>query len=412
MRTSSLTAVDSDAARQIRAIADTCVKCGLCIERCPSYRVLQREQDSPRGRIALADALARGQLAPDDPGALAALDRCLNCGTCTRVCPANVDYAQLIDLTRAAFPAPQPIARRAARWLTRHRNLLRALRPMARVARRSALLRRLLPRAVPLRDALATVAIGSDATPVPDFTAATGPRRGAVALFRGCVAGVLDADTQQAAIRVLTRLGYDVHAPGGDHCCGALDRHHGQADQARDRAQDARMRYHALPVDQVLGSATGCHAQLRDAVFAESGPAFDDLFAFLDRDELLPTLTFRALTMRVALHVPCTQRDTPGSLAALARVLSRIPGLDIVQLPEEPACCGAAGSYFADHPQVANALRAERVAHLEAAAPMRVLTSNIGCRMHLAAGLAAAGNTATVVHPITLLDLSLRESLT
>ena len=412
MNARASTPPDADPAAQIRAIADTCVKCGLCIERCPSYRVLQREQDSPRGRIALADAMARGQLSPDDPGALAALDRCLNCGTCTRVCPADVDYARLIDLTRATFPAPQPVARRGARWLTRHRNVLRALRPVARVAARSALLRRVLPNATPLRDALAACSAERDDTPVQAFTPAIGPRRGSVALFRGCVAGVLDADTQQAAVRVLVRLGFDVHAPGGDHCCGAFDRHHGYATQATERAGHARTRYRALPVEQVLGTVTGCHAQLRDAVFAGTSLPFDDLFGFLDRDAVLPTLSHRPVPRRVMLHVPCTQRDVQGDEAAVMRVLARIPDLDVVRLPEEPACCGAAGTYFVDHPQVANALRAERVTQIEAAATNEVLTSNVGCRMHLAAGLIAAGSAAAVVHPITLLDLSLRESAT
>ncbi len=404
------TAIQTDAAAQIRAIADTCVKCGLCIERCPSYRVLQREQDSPRGRIALADALARGQLAPDDPGALAALDRCLNCGTCTRVCPADVDYARLIDLTRAAFPAPQPVGRRAARWLTGHRNVLRALRPMARVAARSAALRGLSVQAAPLRDALAARAPQPNEGPVPVFTPATGSRRGSVALFRGCVAGVLDADTQQAAVRVLARLGFDVHAPAHDHCCGALHRHLGAASQAAERAEQARTGYRELSVGQVLGTVSGCHAQLRNVVFAGTSIAFDDLFAFLDRDPVLPTLTHRPVSRRVALHVPCTQRDVHDGTNAVLRVLSRIPDLDVVPLPAEPACCGAAGTYFADYPQVANALRAERIAHIEATAPNQLLTTNIGCRMHLAAGLVAGGSAVEAIHPVTLLDVALRES--
>lgn len=403
-----------DAATQIRAIAETCVKCGLCIERCPSYRVLQREQDSPRGRIALAAALAQGQLAADDSTALAALDRCLNCGTCTRVCPADVDFNRLIDLTRATFPSPASAARQGARWLTRHRGALRVLRPIARAFVRTRL-RQLLPRtsaAAAMVDVLSATSRNADAPPVPDYTPATAPRRGSVALFRGCVAGTLDADTQQAAVQVLGRLGFDVHMPAANHCCGALDRHQGLVQAAATRASDAQARYRAAPVAHVLGTASGCHAQLRERVFAGTPLAFDDLFAFLDRDEVLPTLSHRPLALRVALHVPCTQRDIVGSGAALLRVLARIPQLEIEQLPEEPACCGAAGTYFADHPQVANALRSERVAQIGSSLPARVLSTNFGCRMHLAAGLADAGLGVTVVHPISLLEIALRESAT
>ncbi|MEO6066257.1 MAG: (Fe-S)-binding protein [Lysobacterales bacterium] len=401
-----------DAATQIRAIADSCVKCGLCIERCPSYRVLQREQDSPRGRIALAAALAQGQLAADDATALAALDRCLNCGTCTRVCPADVHFDRLIDLTRAAFPAPEPAARRGARWLTRHRGVLRVLRPLARSLARSPL-RRALPEAsasAAMLDVMAHSSRVDDTRPAPAFTPAIALRRGSVALFRGCVAGTLDADTQQAAARVLACLGFDVHMPGANHCCGALDRHHGDAREAATRGDDAHARYRAVPVSHVLGTVSGCHAQLRDHVFTDATLAYDDLFEFLDRDTVLPTLVHRALPLRIALHVPCTQRDVAGKDTALRRVLARIPGLDIASLPEEPVCCGAAGTYFADHPRIANALRDERVTQVRQQSPDRVLTTNIGCRMHLAAGLANAGVAVPVVHPITLLELALRES--
>ncbi len=408
------TFADSDAAAEIRAIADTCVKCGLCIERCPSYRVLQREQDSPRGRIAVADAMARGLLAADDPTALAALDRCLDCGTCTRVCPADVDYSRLIDLARATFPAPEQAPRTAARWLTRHRGALRALRPLARAVVRSPLRRALRsgPATTAMIEALARAPApaNADARPAPVFTPAMGPRRGSVALFRGCVAGSLDADTQRAAVEVLARLRYDVHMPAQDHCCGALDRHHGRAREAGARAADACTRYQSLPVSQALGTVSGCHAQLRDHVFTGASIAFDDLFAFLDRDELLPTLGHAPLPLNVVLHLPCTQRDVAGADAALRRVLARIPALAIERLPEEPACCGAAGTYFADHPRIANALRTERVAQIGALRPARVLTTNIGCRLHLAAGLADAAVEAPVIHPITLLALSLRES--
>ncbi len=402
----------ADALHKIRAIADTCVKCGLCIERCPSYRVLQREQDSPRGRIALAAALAQGQLPADDATALAALDRCLNCGTCTRVCPADVDFNRLIDLTRSTFPAPEPAARRGARWLTRHRGALRALRPLARALARTPL-RRALPEAstsAAMLDVMAQAPRVDDAYPAPAFTPALAPRRGSVALFRGCIAGTLDADTQRAAARVLARLGFDVHMPVANHCCGALDRHHGHARDAAARGADAHARYRAVPVSHVLGTVSGCHAQLRDHVFADAALAFDDLFAFLDRDTVLPTLAHRALPLRIALHVPCTQRDVAGTDAALRRVLARIPELEFVRLPEEPVCCGAAGTYFADHPRVANALRAERIAQISAAMPDRMLSTNIGCRLHLSAGLAGAGIKVTVVHPITLLELALRES--
>lgn len=403
---------DSAGKARIRAIADTCVKCGLCIEQCPSYRVLQREQDSPRGRIALAAAMADGTLAVNDPHALAALDRCLNCDTCTRVCPANVDYRSLIDEARNAFPQPVTFARRASRTLQHHRQWLRVLRPFARALSKWRVpgLNQSEPGPMTaLRESLAAASAGANAIAAPGFTRAHPPWRGTFALFRGCVAGVLDADTQHAAVRILSRIGYGVHAPRANHCCGALDRHHGRSDEAGVSADHALALYASTPATRVVGTVTGCDAQLRSEVFGGTALAFDDLFTWLAGDEQMTALRLKALPLRVAVHVPCTQRAMAGADAAMREVLSRIPGVELIDLPEAPQCCGAAGTFFADHPGIARTLREERLGQILALAPDCVLSSNVGCRLHLAAGLRESGSRTEVIHPAVLLERALPE---
>ena len=39
-----------------------CVHCGLCLESCPTYRELEDEKDSPRGRLYLMRGLWEGEL--------------------------------------------------------------------------------------------------------------------------------------------------------------------------------------------------------------------------------------------------------------------------------------------------------------------------------------------------------------
>ena len=84
---------------QLSVETDRCVKCGMCLPECPTYRLAANENESPRGRLALIEGLAQGQLQPDGP-MVAHLDHCLNCRRCERVCPSQVRYGHLIDEAR------------------------------------------------------------------------------------------------------------------------------------------------------------------------------------------------------------------------------------------------------------------------------------------------------------------------
>ncbi|MCP4341712.1 MAG: 4Fe-4S dicluster domain-containing protein, partial [Desulfobulbaceae bacterium] len=83
----------------ILAEADRCVKCGYCLPHCPSYALSADEGESPRGRIALIQALIQGTV--DTPRLHRHLDSCLVCRACEAVCPSEVRYGQLISAVRA-----------------------------------------------------------------------------------------------------------------------------------------------------------------------------------------------------------------------------------------------------------------------------------------------------------------------
>jgi glycolate oxidase iron-sulfur subunit len=133
------------------------------------------------------------------------------------------------------------------------------------------------------------------------------------------------------------------------------------------------------------------------------GQSIVDIDAFLASDAELPRLCFNPLAARAALHLPCTQVNVVGAVDSIRELLRRIPDLDVVDLPLQPRCCGAAGGYFAEHPAIATRLRDEKLDQALAAAPDIVLTTNIGCRIHLAAGLRERGVSPRVMHPLALL---------
>src|SRR5690242_5887103 len=123
------------------ADADKCVKCALCLPHCPTYRVSQDEGESPRGRIALMQGMATGQLAIT-PRLTAHLDQCLSCRACEAVCPAEVPYGKLIDAARRELRShghPEPLKARLFAFFMRHRSRLQLLQGLLRLADRSGL---------------------------------------------------------------------------------------------------------------------------------------------------------------------------------------------------------------------------------------------------------------------------------
>ncbi|GAB3780341.1 (Fe-S)-binding protein [Dyella agri] len=376
---------------RIAALADQCVQCGLCLPVCPTYALGRNEAESPRGRIAIAAALARG--AADPTAELRAhLDHCLGCLSCQQACPAGVQYDELLIETRALLgPAPQRPQRLLS--LLRRPTLLRALRRIGsalRATRWRRLLSARLPARSPWRVALQLLPDAPTA-PLPQGD----PAPTELALFPGCVASVEDAEAQQAALALLRAAGFQVQVLPA-FCCGAMDLHDGDSAPAARAAERVRQAWQASGASRLLSVTPGCLGTLRRAL--PGVPVLDPWSLLAESAE---RLCFRPLPLRVALHLPCTQVNVARSEAAMLQLLRRVPGLDVVPLPRPPHCCGAAGSHLLEFPEQAAQLRDATLQPLAALAPARLLSSNIGCRLHLATGAGAA--SWITQHPLSLL---------
>lgn len=397
------------AARFPLAEADLCVKCGLCLPHCPTYLQAGHEADSPRGRIALLQAQAQGIL-HTTPVLEAHIDGCLACRACERVCPAQVPFGKLLDQGRANLAAERPARTRRDRligfFLTRRgpRTLLRALlrayqrsglQSLVRVTRllgsgRLARYESLLPASVPHTNRSAAPAR-------PHET---------VQLFTGCAGELLDAETLADCTSMLQALGVRVEIPADQVCCGALHQHAGEMDQARKLSQHNVRAFNGTA--PVLFAASGCGAGLRDypALFGDEARSLSartqDVSAYL-LAHWRETLSLRPLPLRVAIHTPCTLRNVVGGADSVARLLAKIPQIELLELDAQQACCGAAGSLFITQPRLADALIQPKLDAAQQLQPDLIVSSNIGCTLHLAAALRRAGLRVSVLHPVTLL---------
>jgi glycolate oxidase iron-sulfur subunit len=416
---SGIAIVTQDRQQRLLSLADRCVKCALCLPHCPTYRQSGDESEGPRGRIALIQGLALRALEPTAQ-LQGHLDRCLGCRACEAMCPAQVQFGELMDLAREELTSAAKPASRLQRLgfrIVRRRALRRGVAWVIYLYRRTGL-QRLTRRSGVLRLlGLARLEGYVARTPRPQALRphypAQGARRGRVALFTGCLGESFEQGTLGAAIEVLTRLRFEVVIPPAQSCCGALFLHAGEKARAQQLAARNLAAFAGADIDAILYTASGCGAQLgeyerltNDATSAFVG-RLRELSAFLAELDW-EGLPIEPLAARAAVHDPCSLRNVCGGVEAPYRLLARIPRLAVEPLAGNHSCCGAAGTYMLSEPAMADALRAPKLLAAEAAAPDFLLTSNIGCALHLAAGLRERNPALEVLHPVALLARQLR----
>ncbi|MES9966494.1 MAG: (Fe-S)-binding protein [Sedimenticola sp.] len=389
--------------QQILSEADHCVKCGLCLPHCPTYQVTGDEGDSPRGRIALIQAIAEGVL--DSPRANDHLDRCLGCRNCETACPSGVSYGELLDSIRQLSP---PTRDHDSSTLLRllpglaHNSLsIPALRAYQKSGARKLARRIGGERFRRLDQLLPTLDSPRQTKPLYQATGAT---RGRVGLFTGCVGRITDMSAIDSAIRVLTHLGLEVAVPEEQVCCGAMDQHDGRQEKSAQLALKNQEAFGGLQLDALITLASGCGGQLKEQ--GEKGqlqtaPVMD-FSHFIMQLQDPHAVRLEPSDARLLLHTPCSLKNVMRCPDEPRRMLELIPGLRIEELPSG-GCCGGAGSFMLTQPELAESLRSPLVESIAQSAPDFVVTSNTGCALHLRTGLEQAGISTPVVHPAELI---------
>ena len=385
---------------EIQALADQCVMCGLCLPHCPTFRLTRSEGESPRGRLSLMAALSRGAL-PASENLAGHIQRCLDCGSCERVCPSKVPYSQLLAQTRRQLdPADQS---QTSAWQHQLLTSPKGIRQLGRIADglRFTGLSKLAASLNPV------AAIGQfAATPpkwAPHYPSKTKQTEQA-GLFLGCAQQLFDADALRHTIGLLTSMGVSVHVPPTQTCCGALDRYRSDQQRADQMLRSNQNAFAGAATPVLLHTGSGCLSHLRK----QPGlPPVAEICAWLLERQKRWESALRPLPLRIALHTPCTHRNAPTGTGAATALLAVIADLAVVPITEGFGCCGAAGNYMLAQPTVASGLRAPLLAWLKDEQIDCVATTNIGCALHLQAGMRALGRELSVVHPVSLLHRAL-----
>ena len=368
---------------QAAQIIESCVHCGFCLATCPTYQLLGDELDSPRGRIYLIkSALEQNQFSLKS---LSHMDRCLTCRSCETTCPSGVEYGQLLEIGRDLMESKRGKLQALYRYVVRKTLLTPFIfRPLGYFYRHSKI---------------------SSKSIKPEKIDAK------VLLIAGCVQPSLAPNINHSIKNILSKLNVEVLETSQAQCCGALDQHLAASSDAMKKVKrniDIWTQKLESGFDSIISSASGCGVMVKDyhKLFKSSDPYFQKaLFVSSktkDIAEFLATKDLSALHLseiNVTYHEPCTMQHGQELSGLVESILSQF-GYIKKTVKDSHICCGSAGAYSIFESKISNQLRNNKIENLNASQPNMIVTSNIGCLMHL-----QKGSSIPVKHWVELLDV-------
>jgi len=407
-----------------------CIRCGLCLSVCPTYREAGTETNSPRGRVALIRSALEGKLEISD-NFVDHMYRCLNCMACAAVCPSGVQAQEIIVDERVEIDnkLPQPAIKKwifegllpatprleAAMWPLRLYQRTGA----SWVAEKSGILNLLPMHLGEIAKMPPTASMRPLRHKLPETVAAEGERKYRVGFFLGCAQSLLYADSSAGTVRVMARNGAEVVTPKSLSCCGMPAMAYGDLDTAMKMARTNIDLFEQAGVDAIITDCATCgefgkhYKELlkHDPEYAEKAAAYSDKMRDISQflAEIPMDDRMGEVKAKVTYHDPCHLVRGQGVTAEPRKLLKMIPGIEFVEMKEADWCCGGAGTYMMTHYETSMGILDRKMANAGATGAEVIASGCPVCQMQLRYGARRAGMNARVTHPIALLDEAYRK---
>lgn len=403
-----------------------CMRCGMCLPACPTYKETFLETASPRGRVALVRKVQEGELDQSEQ-LLEYLSLCLDCQACASACPCGVNAGELVAeftcerkegrglgfmedlILRKLVPHPDRLETSMVPMRmyqkTGLQNLVRKLGILKMFPKQLERMEGLLPDLPdkPLRQE------------IQEITPAIGEERGTVGFFLGCVMSLIFSDASRATIKLLSSLGYKVITPKSQVCCGAPNMLGGDMAGLKVAAQTNIDIFASYDVDFIVTDCGGCGAELKKYGHHLDGYKSAEIFSgkvrdisqvlALHADQLRAKL--KPLPLKVTYHDPCHITHCQGIRKEPRDLLKLVPALEYRELEAADSCCGSAGTYNIERPEMSDLILKRKLDTIQATGAKILVTSNPGCLLQLKKGLADNLPDVKIMHLTEILEQSL-----
>ena len=404
-----------------------CMRCGFCLPTCPTFSLTGRERSSPRGRVALARAVAEGKLdfgqAMKDEAYF-----CLDCRACTTACPSGVKAGEVMEVCRSQVHQQQPLPK----WQAGFRSfILQKMLPdpdlletsllPARLYQklgiqwlvRNSRLLKLGPKWIDKAEGMMPEMQQPLRQQLPELTPARGEKRGSVAFFLGCVMTLMYPEVSRQTVRVLSHQGFDVLTPKEQKCCGAPHLTEGDRETTRSLATHNLDLFMELDVDAIVTDCAGCGSALKEyeEILAERQDhtklekfrsKIKDVSEFLI-EVGVRTEDLKPVHKSVTYHEPCHLCHAQGISKQPRDLIKAIPGVEYREMKEASWCCGSAATFSLKFTEESQQILDRKLNNVKTTQADILVTANPGCHLQLAWGLREAGMPQPVLHLMELL---------
>ena len=395
-----------------------CVRCGACQAHCPVYLETRKEGAVARGKIVLVAALLDKNLELDEEGIRDA-QLCLLCGSCVHSCPNKVPTDAIVAALRRDISKVKGLSKigKGVAALTGHPRLLtsliRSARPFStflfkKVPQTSGLHLRFSPENLKGRILPALPAQNLFAQ-LPEKLEWK-KNMPALAFFAGCSITHLYPEVGLASVQLLHRLGYTVHLPREQGCCGMPAFSTGNGRLVEQLVKKNVSAFDGLPVDYIITSCASCSGTLSrlynelQGDLAGLSSKILDIHLFLKEAGAISLLASLPKTKNravVTYHDPCHLRGH-GITQEPRELLMALPTVDYVEMEGAAKCCGLGGTFSASQAALSRAIADNKVKGLAESGADLVASGCPGCVMQLQDIIHRAKLPMRAVHTATL----------
>ena len=374
---------------------ENCVMCGMCLNNCPTYNISNNESESPRGRISIIHGLNESMLEPSQ-SALSHINSCTLCLACESICPAKVNFYQLMTDARNKYFKKQKMLFKVKTQLVSF-LLTKSYLKKTIINIFNILNKKPLKKIFKFMNFIQLENIEANNNIINKKQ-----NKNEVGIFLGCASAIFQKNVANDCMQILEKNNISSRIIENVECCGSLDYNSGKINKGIKHKEKLIKEFREKDYKKIIAYASGCSAFINKNI---GNIDYQDATSYI-LEVLLNSNdnNFRITKKNICVHKPCTSKLANIDFDKLITLLNNIPDLNI-SVFEDNYCCGAGAQNLIHNKENSLNIIKPKINYIMSNNIEYVLTYNVGCSLNFINSLNINGiNTTKVLHPITFLN--------